>query len=176
MFLLYSTHLFRTYGRYLMLEGCPKSDFWFWHLVPLNSGTKYFVPLFEFLYHLVFFAQTYFSLYRCYTWCFLICQNLIKFWHNPNQRQPIQNGILVLVQTAGRLAICYLNVSTDKVAVGYLNFGNVTVLPTANFVMKIWNISLKSRNLFHNTLPVLDTNKLSILKLLQLNVFKALGC
>ena len=54
MFLLYSTHLFRTYGRYLMLEECPKSDFWFWHLVPLTSGTKYFVPLCEFV-PLVFF-------------------------------------------------------------------------------------------------------------------------
>ena len=27
MFLLYSAHILRIYGRYLMLEGCPKSSF-----------------------------------------------------------------------------------------------------------------------------------------------------
>ena len=27
MFLGYSTHIFRIHGRYLMLEGCPKSSF-----------------------------------------------------------------------------------------------------------------------------------------------------
>ena len=73
-----------------MLEGCPKSSFWFWYLVPLNSGTKYLYHYWN-LYHSCFFGQLFFPAIGCPVGCSLMCQNIMKLWPKliECQLQPI---------------------------------------------------------------------------------------